>query len=45
MADLIGLNSPDMYDWAAIAGIVAFVAAELMLLALRRRSIMGYLGQ
>lgn len=42
-----GLNVLDgfaLYDWAAIAGAVVFIVAEVLLLVLRRRSIMAHLG-
>ncbi len=42
-----GLNVLDgfaLYDWAEIAGAVVFIVAEVLLLVLRRRSIMAYLG-
>lgn len=45
MTDLIGMGAHDLYDWAALAGALAFATVELMLLEIRRRSILGYLGQ
>lgn len=34
-----------LYVWAAVLGVLIFIVVELVLLELRRRSIMQHLGQ
>lgn len=41
----LSMDSQTLYVWAAIVAVLVFIVAELVLLELRRRSIMGHLGQ
>lgn len=44
-SSLSALSGQALYVWAAIIGLLVFIVAELVLLELRRRSIMGHLGE
>lgn len=39
------LDGPALYVWAAVLGVLVFIVVELVLIELRRRSIMQHLGQ
>lgn len=44
-SSLSSMDSQTLYVWAAIVAVLVFIVAELILLELRRRSILGHLGQ